>query len=430
MLSVLLVAIAADPVPIAPAKLDRTAPVDFAKEIRPILTAKCIACHAGKITEGDYDLSTPAKAIAGGKRGAAIVPGKPGESLALSFSAHRKKPIMPPKSDSNPLTSVEVALLERWIAEGAKGEAAVFRPTIALTKSAVNPVRGVAVDPKKAWLAIARGPTITIHDAKSGALLRTMADGPALVESLVVSPDGTTLAAGGFRRVTIWDTATGSRQHRIDGFSHQITALAFRPDGKRLAVGGGLPSEDGEIAIVDLAAGTVITRFPAPHTDTVYGLAWSPDGTQLASAAADKFVKLWNAETGSPVASFEGHTQHVLDVAWTADGKRLVSAGADGLLKVWDVAKGEKVRDIPGFAKQAMRLARAKETLFVACGDGAVRSINPETGGTNRTFAAATGPVGAVAVSPDGEWLAAGGDDGTVKLFDVKTGKPLREWPK
>ena len=63
-------------------------------------------------------------------------------------------------------------------------------------------------------------------------------------------------------------------------------------------------------------------------------LAFSPDGQQLASCAADRFIKLWNVADGKFVRSFEGHTHHVLGVAWRADGRVLVSSGADMVLKV------------------------------------------------------------------------------------------------
>ena len=66
----------------------------------------------------------------------------------------------------------------------------------------------------------------------------------------------------------------------------------------------------------------------------------------LATASADKFVKVWEFPAGKFLKSFEGHTHHVLDVGWAPDGNRLASAGADNVVKVWDFEKGEKLRDV------------------------------------------------------------------------------------
>ena len=119
----------------------------------------------------------------------------------------------------------------------------------------------------------------------------------------------------------------------------------------------------------------------------------------------------------------------MLDVAWTPDGKRLVSAGADAIMKVWDFEKGEKVRDIAGFGKQITRLAAFGKTpsVLAVAGDGTVRNVNVETGGTNRNYPAGSGFQFAVAGSANGESVVAGGEDGIVRLFEGKSGKLIKE---
>jgi WD40 repeat protein len=245
---------------------------------------------------------------------------------------------------------------------------------------------------------------------------------------MAISPDGQTLATGSYGEVTLWDAKSGTVRHRLGGFAHQVVALAFAPDGKTLVTGGGVPSESGEVKIVDVAGGKIIRDLPTPHTDVVYGVAVRPDGSLIATASADKTAKLFDMKTGARTGNFEGHTQHVLDVVWLPDGARFATGGADGLVKIWDVAKGEKIRDIPGFGKQVMRMAVHQKNAMVAAGDGSVKSINLETGGVNRTFAVGSNPVTAVSVTATGEQILAGCDDGMVKRFDVKTGKLIREW--
>src|SRR4051794_19381388 len=114
MFLLLFALLADDPAPIEPAKLDRKESIDFAKDVRPIIAAKCTVCHSGKVTENGYDMGTPAGVIKGGKRGAAVSGGKPAESNLYLFASHAKKPIMPPKSEGNPVTPAELAVLKRW----------------------------------------------------------------------------------------------------------------------------------------------------------------------------------------------------------------------------------------------------------------------------------------------------------------------------
>src|SRR5579883_440863 len=416
----------AGPEPIPPAALDRTDPIDYAKDVQPVFANKFTVCHSGGQLEGKYDMGTHAGVLKGGKRGPAVVPGKPAESNLFLFAGHVRKPVMPPRSEGNDLTPQEVAVLKAWIEQGAKGPAGPeVKPrvtaTVGLTPASVKPVRAVAVSPDKAVVAAGRGNQVHLFDARTGAFLRTFSD-PDLK-----TPDGKTLATGSFQEVILWDAKTGVPKARIGGFAHVVTCLAYSPDGALLAAGGGAPTEDGEVRLFD-AAGKPVAEIKGGHSDTVFGVCFSPDGKLLATAGADKFVKVFAVPSGKLVKSFEGHTHHVMDVGWTPDGKKLVSAGADNMVKVWDYEKGEKVRDIPGYQKQVTRLVFVgkKPEFLTASGDQQVRLTNAETGGQLRAFAGATDFVYAVAASPDGGVVAAGGEEGVVRLYNGQTGQLVK----
>ncbi|MFO0938968.1 MAG: WD40 repeat domain-containing protein [Gemmataceae bacterium] len=355
---------------------------------------------------------------------------------------------MPPKTEDNPLTPQEAALIERWILEGAKGPAADASPmratvTLSAPFATVVPVRAVAVAADRSFVAASRANLVTLYDPKTGSVKRTLIDPllkstsgkpvsashVSLVESMAVSPDAKLLATGSFREVTVWDIASGAPKQRISGFAHTVVGLAFSPDGKWIAASGGVPTEDGEVKIIEVATGKVVNDIKRTHSDTVFGVAFSPDGKKLATASADKFAKVWELPDGKNLKNFEGHTQHVLDVAWTPDGKRIVSAGADSMLKVWDLEKGEKIRDIPGFGKQVTRLfsLTATPAVLAAAGDGTVRLVNLDNGNTIRSYPAGGGFLYAVAGSPDGDIVIAGGEDGIVRIYEGKTGKVVKE---
>lgn len=435
--------------PIEPAKLERKEPIDYAKDVQPIFAAKCTVCHSGSEQKGKLDMGTFAALMKGGRRGVAVVAGKPMESSLYTFSSHNKAPVMPPKSEENPLTANEVAIFKLWIEQGAKGPTTTevkTRPKVVLSlpPALVKPVRAVAISPEKidkAIVAAGRGNQIHLFDGKTGAFKSTLvdptlktADGKdaksahiSLVESLAYSPDGKTLASGSFQEVTLWDVEKGTVKFRIGGFADRVVALAYSPDGKLLATGGGAPTEDGEIKVFS-ADGKPAFEIKNGHSDTVFGIAFSPDNKLLATGAADKFVKVFEVPSGKFAKSFEGHTHHVLDVGWTADGKKLVSAGADNFVKVWDYEKGEKARDIQGHTKQVTRLAfiPKTQTFLTASGDASVRLYNADNGGQSRTFGENKDYMYAVASNPDGAVVAAGGEEGIVRLYNGTNGQLVK----
>jgi WD40 repeat protein len=443
--------------PIPTVDLKRNAPIEYNTDIAPIFENKCFVCHSGKLTEGDFDMSSYEKLMKGGrKRGTkVIIPGKAEESYLFLACARRARPIMPPKTET-PLTPQELSLLKLWIDQGAKAPTTTrvrAKVVVGLPPALVKPVRAVVVAPDGKQVIASRGNQIHIYVAQKKqeagkkevvdwvyqrALVDPNVKWPdgkpagaahvSLVESLAISADGKTLASGSFQEVILWDLASGQIRQRLTGFVDRVTALAFSGDGKYLAVGGGPPSEEGELKLFDAASAQLITEMKNAHSDTVFALAFSPDGKYLASGAADKFVKVFEVPSGKFVKSFEGHTHHVMGVGWTPDSKRLVSGSADNIIKVWDFDKGEKIRDMPGHQKQITALMMVGKTtqFLTVSGDTTARLWNADNGATIRQFAGAGDFLYSVSVSPDGEVVATGCEDGLVRLYDGKTGTLLK----
>lgn len=428
--------------------LDRKEPIVYEKDIEPIFVNKCATCHSGSVKKGKFDVSSHEEVMKGGKRGKSIVPGKSGESLFYRLLGRAEKPAMPPDGDE-PLTPQELALIKLWIDQGAKpptttGPRAKAVVIVGVPPVMVQPVRALAVSPDKAGIAAGRGNQIHVYDAGSGKFIRTMldpavktADGKpvsashlSLVESLAYAPDGRYLASGSYGEVTLWDAQTGMARRKWTGFAASVVALGFSPDGKYLATGGGAATEDGEIKIFEVASGKHLLEIKNGHSDTVFGVSFSPDGKMLATCAADKFVKVFESGSGKFLKSFEGHTHHVLDVGWKADGKLLASAGADNVVKVWDYEKGEQVRTINAHQKQVTRLVFAGKTgQFATCsGDQTVKMWNVDNGSNTRNFGGNKDFLYALGVSPDGAIVAAGGEEGIVRLYNgANPGQAPRE---
>jgi WD40 repeat protein len=434
--------------PIEVVQIERKEPVVYEKDIEPIFVAKCFFCHSGNVLQGKLDMSSYDKLMKGGKRGKPIVPGKSAESLLVRLAGRTERPVMPPVSETEePLAPKELALIKLWIDQGAKPPTGTVvvksKVNVGEPPAAVHPVRAVAVRPDKAQLAAGRGNQIHVYDAKTGDHLRTLvqpnlmtadkksvqAAHLSIVEALTYSPDSKYLISGSFQEVIVWDAETGEMKQKLDGFAERVVALAVSKDSKLLATGGGAPTEEGEVKVFELETGKLVTDIKNGHSDTVFGVCFSPDGTKLATCGADKFVKTWELPGGKFIKSFEGHTHHVLDVGWKGDGKLLASAGADNVIKLWDFEKGEQVRTINNaHTKQVTRLLFIGSTpQFVTCsGDQTVKFWNADNGGAVRNFTGSADYLYAIGVSPDGAVLAAGGEEGVVRLYNGADGKLLK----
>lgn len=171
----------------------------------------------------------------------------------------------------------------------------------------------------------------------------------------------------------------------------------------------------------------------AAHVNAVTGLAFSPDGTRLASSSEDGTLRLWWTATGRPVgAPLRGHKGSVNAVAFSPDGTRLASAGEDGTIRLWDPVRGVPVgAPMRGHTGPVMSVAfQPGGDLLASAGsdDGTVRLWNPRTGmqrgdplpGNNSV-------VRTVRFSPDGTRLVSGGDDGSIRQWNPATGRPIAE---
>ena len=124
-LSAGLTAFGADPVPTAIVEIKRDTPVDFQKEVLPILAKNCTACHNAQKAESGLVLETPQTILKGGDSGPAVVPKDGQESLLLQVAAHQSEPLMPPEAntvDAKKLTGEQLGLIKLWIDQGATGE--------------------------------------------------------------------------------------------------------------------------------------------------------------------------------------------------------------------------------------------------------------------------------------------------------------------
>jgi WD40 repeat protein len=163
----------------------------------------------------------------------------------------------------------------------------------------------------------------------------------------------------------------------------------------------------------------------AGHKDSIAALAFSPDGKALASAGADKSIRLWDVAAKQPRLALPAHTGAITSLAFSPDGQALASAGKDRFVRFWDPAEGRKRFEIePDEDDDPDLLAISPDgTLLATTGhrDLTVKLFDATTGQPRKTLAGHVGRTAAVAFSPDSKILATSAGDGTARVWDVAT---------
>lgn len=164
------------------------------------------------------------------------------------------------------------------------------------------------------------------------------------------------------------------------------------------------------------------------HTETVYEVAFSPDGTTLASASGDRTVQLWHVADGTPLHTLKGHSGRVMSVAFAPDGTTLASGADDNTVRLWKASDGRPLRTLAGHTDGIPAVAFSPNGAILVSGshDNTVQLWEVDSGAPLLTMLGHTDLVIGVAFSPSGTILASGGKDNTVRLWRVADGKQLR----
>ncbi len=269
-----------------------------------------------------------------------------------------------------------------------------------------------------------------VWDVASGELLYTLSGHDGVVQFLDLSHDDKLIAtSGGDDTVRIREASSGRSLTAIPGLGCAVCEVEFGPSGDRIAVaidrGSAVRLLDVNSILTSESPGRddlTILELPG-NPDWIYGgFAFSPDGSQIATAVADFEVTLWDADTGEALRTLTGHKAHVYGITYSPDGSLIVTCGQDGTARVWDAETGDLRHTLAGHTGSVFRTAFTPDMSKLATGsfDGTVKLWDIATGELLVTLYGHSAAVPDVVFSPDGSRLYTGSNDGTTRTYLVK----------
>jgi WD40 repeat protein len=260
--------------------------------------------------------------------------------------------------------------------------------------------------------------TVKIWDLGSGQFLRSLKTGAVI--GMALSPDGQALATSYWDpEVKLWDVATGGQIGALNKNPRKVWSLAFSPDGQSLATGG----TDQTIGLWDVATRQQAERLRG-HGSEVVSVAFSADGQTLASGSRDKTAMLWSVH---PNRTKPTVAKIISRPVFSRDGQLIAAGIGHNQVAAWDVATLQQKAvftdafDALGFSADGSTLVTRGTKYFLRTFDVASQAARTTIPGRP---AEATDSW--AALSPDGQILMTGLDDGTLMFSDAKTGALIK----
>ena len=464
--------------PVVPGK------VSFYKSIRPVFQAKCHGCHQPAKAKGDYIMTDFAKLLQGGEDGAAVVAGDVAKShLMKEITPVDGKAEMPKNGEA--LAEAERALIGRWIAEGAVDDTpANARQHVDAAHPPVYArppvITSLDYSPDGKWLAVSGFHEVLLHRADGSGVAHRLIGLSEKITSVRFSPDGKWLAVTGglpsrMGEVQIWDLATAALKVSVPVTFDTVYGASWSPDSSLVAFGC---ATDKSVRAIEAQTGQQ-KLFMAGHDDWVFDTLFTSKGDHLVSTGRDMTAKLTELGTQRFVDNLTSITPGALKGGLSAlarhpERDEFMVGGADGVPQVYRVFR-QVDRRIGDNSNLVRRFAAMEGRVFAVAyrrdgkrvlagssldGKGAVNVYRAEfdsklpdnikaifeksstdrnaaenaaveayqTEGTERV-ARTELPTGVYAAvfSADGKTIAAGGQDGLLRLIDAETGAVARE---
>lgn len=300
-------------------------------------------------------------------------------------------------------------------------------------------INALAFTPDSARLASGgEDQVVRIWDVQSGKVRHRCQGHQGAISSLAFAADGKTLASGSgysprrggkheLHAFRLWDAATGRELAKWGGCGEEGVAAVFFAKDRRSLISAG----EGSIRHWDLATKKEIQEFGG-HTSGVWALAFSPDGKHLATGGGDHTIRLWDLASTKEVRRLIGCSGGVDDLVFSPNGKVLYSGSRDGMVRFWEVFSGKATGQFKN-DDDRVSVAVSRDGTLLASGSSMGNIIVWDTKSKQelRRFAGRKyDEIHSLDFSPDGKWLATGTFNQLImkRVQGIERGQPVRIW--